>query len=104
MGLRLPFKKIYLAGADHSWLPEITVTEDNVVLMHQKHFYDQNKSQADTVKQENLNSARLHTILYHMHVAFKSYFILEAYARRLGKEIINVTPGSYIDAFKRMKL
>lgn len=104
MGLRLPFRKIYLAGADHSWLPEITVTDDNVVLMHQKHFYDQNKSQADTVKQENLNSARLYTILYHMHVAFKSYFILEAYARKVGKEVINVTPGSYIDAFKRMKL
>lgn len=104
IGLRLPFRKIYLAGADHSWLPEITVTDDNVVLMHQKHFYDQNKSQAATVKQENLNSARLYTILYHMYVAFKSYFVLEAYARKLGKEVINVTPGSYIDAFKRMKI
>ena len=31
IGLRLPFKKIYLAGADHSWLPEITVTDDNEV-------------------------------------------------------------------------
>lgn len=104
VGLRLPFKKVYLAGADHSWLPEIHVTDDNVVLMHQKHFYDQNKSHADTVKQENLNSARLYTILYHMYVVFKSYFVLEAYARRLDKEIINVTPGSYIDAFKRMKI
>ena len=104
IGLRLPFKKIYLAGADHSWLPEITVTDDNVVLMHQKHFYDRDKSQAATVTQENLHSARLYTILYHMYVAFKSYFVLEAYARRLGKEVINVTPGSYIDAFKRMKL
>lgn len=103
-GLRLPFKKIYLAGADHSWLPEITVTDDNVVLMHQKHFYDQNKSQAATVKQENLHSARLYTILYHMYVAFKSYFVLDAYARKLGKEVINITPGSYIDAFKRMKI
>ncbi len=104
MGLRLPFKKIYLAGADHSWLPEITVTDDNVVLMHQKHFYDQNKSKAATVTQENLNTARLHTILYHMHVAFKSYFVLDAYARSLGKEVINITPGSYIDAFKRKKI
>ena len=104
IGLRLPFKKIYLAGADHSWLPEITVTDDNVVLMHQKHFYDRDKSQAATVTQENLHSARLYTILYHMYVAFKSYFVLEAYARRLSKEVINVTPGSYIDAFKRMKL
>lgn len=104
MGIRLPFKKIYLAGADHSWLPEITVTDDNVVLMNQKHFYDQNKSQAATVTQENLHSARLYTILYHMYVAFKSYFVLEDYARSRGKEVINMTPGSYIDAFKRMKI
>ena len=104
MGIRLPFKKIYLAGADHSWLPEITVTDDNVVLMHQKHFYDQNKSKAATVTQENLHSARLYTILYHMYVAFKSYFVLEDYARSRGKDVINVTPGSYIDAFKRMKI
>lgn len=104
MGIRLPFKKIYLAGADHSWLPEITVTDDNVVLMHQKHFYDQNKSKAATVTQENLHSARLYTILYHMYVAFKSYFVLEDYARSRGKKVINVTPGSYIDAFKRMKI
>ena len=102
--LRMPFKKIYLAGADHSWLPEITVTENNEVLMHQKHFYDKGSSKADTVKQENLSTARLHTILYHMHVAFKSYFILRDFAAKLGKQIINITPGSFIDAFDRMKL
>lgn len=101
--LRLPFKKIYLAGADHSWLPEITVTDDNEVLMHQKHFYDRDSSKADTVKKENLDSAHLHTILYHMHVAFKAYFILKDYASALGKEIVNITPGSFIDAFKREK-
>ena len=104
VGLRLQFKKIYLAGADHSWLPEIRVTDDIVVLMHQKHFYDQGTSKADTVKQENLQSAHIYTILYHMYVSFKSYHILEAYAQWLGKEIINITPGSYIDAFRRMKI
>ena len=104
IALRLPFRRVYLAGADHSWLPEIRVTDDNVVLMHQKHFYDQGTSQAATVKQENLHSARLYTILYHMYVAFKSYFVLDAYARSLGKEVINITPGSYIDAFRRMKV
>lgn len=102
--LRMPFKKIYLAGADHSWLPEITVTENNEVLMHQKHFYDRGSSKADTVKQENLSTARLHTILYHMHVAFKAYFTLRDFAATLGKSVINITPGSYIDAFERMKL
>ncbi len=104
IALRLPFRSIYLAGADHSWLPEIRVTDDNIVLMHQKHFYDQGTSQAATVTQEDLHSARLYTILYHMYVAFKSYFVLDAYARSLGKEVINITPGSYIDAFKRMRV
>lgn len=104
IGVRLPFKKIYLAGADHSWLSEITVTDENVVLMHQKHFYDKDKSKAATVTQENLNRARLHTILWHMHVAFKSYFVLENFAQKMKKEIINITPGSYIDAFKREKI
>lgn len=104
MGLRLPFRRIYLAGADHSWLPEINVTDDNRVLMHQKHFYDKGSSKADTVKQEDLNTAHLHTILYHMYVAFKSYFTLRDFARSRGKEVINITPGSFIDAFERLKL
>ena len=104
MALRMPFEKVYVAGADHSWLHEITVTDDNEVLMHQKHFYDTKTSKADTVKQENLNAAHLHTILYHMHVAFKSYFTLRDFAKSLGKEVINITPGSFIDAFPRMKL
>lgn len=102
--LRLPFRKIYLAGADHSWLPEISVTDNNEVLMNQKHFYDKNTSKAESVKQENLSAARLHTILYHMYVAFKAYFILQNFALAQHKEIINITPGSFIDAFPRMKI
>lgn len=102
--LRMPFNKIYLAGADHSWLPEITVTDSNEVLMHQKHFYDRGSSKAEGVKQENLKTARLYTILFHMYTAFKAYFILSGYAESLGKEVINITPGSYIDAFPRMRL
>lgn len=102
--LRMPFRKIYLAGADHSWLPEISVTDDNVVLMNQKHFYDDKTSRAATVTQENLSSAPLYQILYHMHVAFKAYFTLRRYAESLDKEVINITPGSFIDAFPRLHL
>ena len=41
-----------------------------------------NQSQAAKVQKEDLNSAHLYTILYHMYVAFKSYFVLDAYARK----------------------
>lgn len=104
VALRMSFKKIYLAGADHSWLPEIVVTDNNEVLMNQKHFYDHNTSSAQKVSKEDLSSSNLHTILYHMHVAFKSYFVLQRYALKMGKEVINITPGSFIDAFPRLKL
>lgn len=104
LSLRLPFKKIYVAGADHSWLHEITVTDDNEVLMNQKHFYDQDTSKAESVKKLDRNSAALCNILYHMYVAFKAYFVLNDFARTQNKEIINITPGSYIDAFKREKV
>lgn len=102
VGLRLPFRTIYVAGADHSWLPEIRVTDQNEVLMHQKHFYDEKTSKAETVLKENLETQRLYHILHHMSVAFKSYFVLKDHADHLHKEVINITPGSYIDAFKRM--
>ena len=104
LGLRMPFNKIYLAGADHSWLPDICVTDENIVLMNQKYFYDQKEAKAEVAVPKNMNKERLYTVLHHMSVAFKSYFILEPFARKMHKEVINITPGSYIDAFKRMRL
>ena len=44
----------------------------------------------------------LHEVLYSMYVAFRSYFVIRDYAERIGCKIINITPGSFIDAFERM--
>lgn len=98
----MSFEKIYLAGADHSWLHDISVTDDNVVLMSQNHFYGKRNSSVDAVLKENIGTKKLYTILYHMYVAFKSYFVLKAYSEHLGKKVINITPHSFIDAFDRM--
>lgn len=104
VAVRMGYRRVYLAGADHSWLPEITVNDRNEVLMNQKHFYDQGRSQARAVRNENLTTATLSTILHHMSVAFGSYFVLRDFARSCGAEVINVTPGSFIDAFPRLQL
>ncbi len=104
LALRLSFTKIYLAGADHSWLKEISVDDDNNVLVNQKHCYDEHTSKAQSVKQENLSSAKLYIILYHLHIAFKQYFILRNYAGKVNKKIYNITPNSFIDAFERKQV
>lgn len=98
MALRMPFHTIYIAGADHSWLKEIWVNEDNVVMEDLNHFYDKKGSQ------RYVSDRHLHDLLLSMYVAFKSYHIIRRYADSVGKRIYNVTEGSYIDAFDRKKI
>ncbi|MDP4269558.1 MAG: hypothetical protein Q8909_05475 [Bacteroidota bacterium] len=104
VALNLSFKTIYVAGADHSWIKEISVDDDNQLLMNQKHFYDKDQSKAATVKRRDFTTAHLHDTLYHMYVAFKSYFVIRRYAESLNKQIYNITPHSFIDAFDRLKV
>jgi hypothetical protein len=40
------YKEITLFGVDHSWLQEISVDDNNVALVNQKHFYDENESKS----------------------------------------------------------
>ena len=98
MALRMPFETIYVAGADHSWLKEIWVNDDNVVMEDLNHFYDKNGSE------RYVSDKHLHDILFSMYVAFRSYHVIRDYADMLGTQIYNVTEGSYIDAFDRWKL
>ena len=94
------FKDIYIAGADHSWLQSIWVTEDNEVVSVQPHFYKEDDDEKKRVVNE-YRSYRLHQILESFRVAFESYHRIARYARRVGVNIYNATPGSYIDAFER---
>ncbi len=100
------YKRIYLIGADHSWLHQITVDNENNVLFNQKHFYDENDSVAEKVSDYYKGSKKkpLHLLLMKFVYAFKGYFIINRYAESMGVEIINLTPDSFIDAFKKENL
>jgi len=102
-GILLGFKTIYIAGADHSWTRTLEVTEENVVVSVQPHFYEDNAAEQQRVASV-YKDIRLHEIMYSFYVAFRSYFSVERYARKKGVEIYNATPGSFIDAFTRRPL
>ena len=97
------FKRIYIAGADHSWMKTISVNDNNEVVSIQPHFYKENEPEKKRVNTEYMHYP-LHQIVYSFYVAFKSYFEIKAYADSIGTEIWNITPGSFIDAFPRKKL
>lgn len=96
--LRMNCSTIYVAGADHSWLKEIWVDEDNNVMEDLQHFYDKKGSVRSAMNHP------LHELLYSMYVAFRSYHIIQDYCKACHKNIFNITQGSFIDAFPRKSI
>jgi hypothetical protein len=97
-------KKIVLVGADHSWLPEISVTDDNVALLNQKHFYDEDAARSQTMVHSVKRVRRLHEMLHKFYLSFRGYWDILAYAQYKNVTIFNSSEHSFIDAFERKKL
>jgi len=102
--IKMGYKKVYIAGADHSWLQELYVAEDNTAYLNQKHFYDIKTSKPEIMKKAGKNKRKLHEILHKFYLTFKGYFDVANYAKKQGVAIYNVTKNTYIDAFERLKL
>lgn len=102
IGIWLGYKRIAIVGADHTWLRTLEVDDDNRVVTVQPHFYADNASEKARVTSV-YRDVRLHDILLSFHVAFRSYHRIASFARARGVEILNATPGSFIDAFPRIK-
>ncbi len=100
IGIWLGYKKIYILGADHSWLKTLDVDSDNRVVSVQPHFYKEDSHEVERINRTYLD-LKLHQVLESMIIAFASYHKINAYASRCGITIINATPGSFIDAFPR---
>lgn len=96
--LRMDFRTIYVAGADHSWMREYWVNDENRVVEDLNHFYDKGSSV------RYVSPYPLHVLLESMATAFRSYHVIQSYALTQGKRILNITEGSYIDAFERLKI
>lgn len=99
--LWMGYKKIFIYGADHSWLSEIFVGENNNVYLTQKHFYDTQTAKPDVMKKLGKNQRRLHEVLEKFYLTFKGYHEIEKYAINKKCYIVNLTPKSFIDAFNR---
>lgn len=103
IGLMLGYRTIYICGADHSWMRDIAVTDDNIVVSGMTHFYKESSSEVNRSRNE-YRGYRLHQIINSYYIAFLSYHKIKRYADSIGTRILNSTPGSYIDAFPRAPL
>lgn len=101
ISINLNYRNIYVFGADHSWLKDLSVDENNVALLNQKHFYDYKISTDKPMKYLGKGQRKLHEILHKFYLSFKGYHEINDYAISNNITIYNVTTGSFIDAFPR---
>ncbi|NRB52431.1 MAG: hypothetical protein HRU41_32525 [Saprospiraceae bacterium] len=95
------FETIALVGADHSWIPMISVDENNNALVNQQHFYDAESSKSQRMYRSGKKPRKLYEILEKFMFSFRAYFDLKDLAESKGVNIYNCTEGSFIDAFDR---
>ena len=100
----LNYEKIYLIGADHSWLPEISVNQQNEALVNQKHFYDENESKPLKMEDYITRPRRLHEIIHKFYLTFKGYWEIKSYANYKKVQIYNSSEYSMIDAFEKREI
>jgi hypothetical protein len=106
LSINMGYREIYLVGADHSWMSDLFVGEDNLVYIKPTHFSG-NSAPSPLQRHTTLGkpvAARLHDFGAIIHRAFRSYWLLEQYAKSRSVKILNATPGSFIDAFDRVGL
>ena len=79
------------------------MTERNRVVSVQPHFYKDDDAELRRAE-EIFSNVHIHDVYENYAIAFRSYFNVKDYADARGVEIINATPGSFIDAFPRLAL
>ncbi|MFM7565257.1 MAG: hypothetical protein ACKO4K_00770 [Flavobacteriales bacterium] len=104
VGARLGYTKMVIVGADHSWLSDLTVNENNESLLRHVHFYDTEGSQPMKVEDRINRPRRLHEILHKFYLSFSGYWQIKSFAETEGICIYNASKVSMIDAFERKRM
>jgi hypothetical protein len=102
--IHLSYKNIYILGADHSWLNEISVNQKNEALVNQKHFYDLNESKPLKMEDYISRPRLLHEIIHKFYHTFKGYWEIKQYANFRNINIYNSSEYSMIDAFEKKEI
>jgi hypothetical protein len=100
LGIKMRYDQIHLYGVDHSWLKNMHVGQDNKLYSDPQHYY----GTAPTGLHKTSFGTEISLLdeLVTLSHAFKSYHILNRWAKNRGVSIINHTTGSWIDAFERI--
>lgn len=98
--LKAEHRRTIIWGAHHSWLTEVEVDDRNQVLHSVRHTEDQRVG--ELLLNSDGSPRPYHDYLQQLATVFEQYHVLRDFAHAGGQDILNVTSGSFIDAFARI--
>lgn len=107
LAINMGYKNVTIVGADHSWHKDLVVNDNNVVCIEHHHFYhgkDEIKLVPFKKVSFNEDVFTMEEAFFTLSKVFKGYEEINKYARVKGVNIFNGGIGSFVDAFKRIKL
>lgn len=106
LALHFGASEVGLVGADHNWHQDMIVGEDNVLRTHVPHFDDKTARPAPTIFLHSVEKGafRVSEIFSALSITFQGHEEVQSVAKRLGRNVINLTPQSFIDAYPRGNL
>ena len=99
--INMGYKEVRLYGVDHSWTKALCVTDDNLVCAIDSHFYDTQEVKLEPYMNSLGGYYMIHELLRDFSFMFEAYHDIRQYADIMGCRVINMTKGSFIDAFER---
>lgn len=94
LAVNLGYENIILYGADHSWISDLYVDDDNIICSYQNHFYGKKTS-------FKMPRGSLALGLRSIADALDSYVLIKNYSEFRNSRIINKTSKSFLDIFDR---
>ena len=107
LAINMGYQRVFLLGADHSWTQNIAVSDNNTLCIRSGyHFYDESDASMVPIIKDPVNGKafKVHEFFSAMAETFAPYHLLNDYAKDQGCEVLNATPQSLIDAFRRISL
>lgn len=103
LSLCMKYKDLYLFGAEHSWAKDIFCDENNNVCFIDRHSYGVVKRLVykDEYGKEKSN---MYTEMTSIARVFLQHMEISKFATYCGANIYNVTPCSFIDAYKKIRI
>lgn len=95
------YKRIELYGVEHDMFKDVMITDDNVLVTVDRHFYGAEKKPR---MRDGGGSEKLHEFLFCVYHMLHSHYLLRQFADYMGARVINCTPGSMIDSYERKKM